>query len=429
GAQELSEVPYSCAFATVFACTCCTTRTSNCAGCPCELEAQGKEERKREEAEPEACAEVRREAAERGRREVVEAEQAHARAQAASAPPAPAPPSSLDPPTPPAPGTNPGKTNPFSNMMASGSTAYVSSPPAANGGTKPFFKRHQAGAALSPSPAPLAPPVAIPPPCASSAQVRPRKLVQCWRDSSDGKISGDCDTGAKIAQQLFGSILPTRRLLLVRDRHLRPVYRVLLPLRLRRLRQPRLLRCLPLHFAPPRAPGTLAAQPPPAVAPRERGALLSTIQGHERPQRCPVGGRVIGDSAISAHIKAAPVERAPSPSHKHPPPPPPPAPAGPGYDANRVGNRQSLNRYADLAVDQGVVSREPSGLKAPREEDGDEAATQANGDDPEIEAHESATSGENVVLTAQVRRRVVVRYLGRWKAEQGNVVFIAHPRV
>ena len=71
---------------------------------------------------------------------------------------------------------------------------------------------------------------------------------------------------------------------------------------------------------------------------------------------------------------------------------------------SRTSNRQSVDWYAGLAADHGSVSREPSGLAAPREEDEEDAAqvvpainVHASEPDPLEDVDKSATDQHNVL--------------------------------
>ncbi|OBZ75962.1 Actin cytoskeleton-regulatory complex protein pan1 [Grifola frondosa] len=135
------------------------------------------------------------------------------------APPPPPPPSA--PPAVSSPATTPSMdksaTNPFSRLMK-GMPATSPATPSASGSTNPFFKSQAAPPASSPS---IPPPSKSPAPAAvkTTYHTAPGESEDEWDDvkekddddSSEDELDSSRDTRNKLAQQLFGSILPPSR--------------------------------------------------------------------------------------------------------------------------------------------------------------------------------------------------------------------------
>ncbi|KAH9842454.1 uncharacterized protein C8Q71DRAFT_732931 [Rhodofomes roseus] len=331
---------------------------------------------------------------------------------AVTSPPPPPP-----PPAPPAPGTpaNRSTTNPFSRIMKDGpspGSAATPTPPAANGSTNPFFKSQAASPLAEPpvtAPPPRAPSVPpsskspAPPAVKTSYHTAPADDDEDWdeiqekddEDSSDDEIDSSRDTRNKLAQQLFGNILPPSRPQSAGASVSSP----------KTAAPPQTLSPAPpaapppppsappgpvgdgAPAAPPPPPMAPAAPPPPAVAAPapsgDRGALLNAIQAGARLKKAQtvdrsasaLAGKVLGDAEPPAHISAAP--RAPSP----PSPPESPEAASPPsrYDPSglpepptvsaRSSNRESVDWYAGLAADAGSAPPDMSRLPSMAEEE------------------------------------------------------------
>jgi hypothetical protein len=106
------------------------------------------------------------------------------------------------------------------------------------------------------------------------------------------------------------------------------------------------------------APSSASAGPSISAPPGDRSALLGAIQGGLKLKKtvtndrsaAPVSGQVLGDNAPPPHINTAP----------RPPSPPvslnqPPSAMLQGENFSSSSKRQSVDWYAGLAADQGVV--------------------------------------------------------------------------
>jgi len=173
-------------------------------------------------------------------------------------------------------------------------------------------------------------------------------------DSSDDEIARSRATRANIAQQLFGSMLPTPTSPAVESS------RVVSP------SSP-----APGPPPPPPAPSapSLETIPAPASDPGDVSALMRSIQGGMklRPAKTvdksgpPVSGRVLGDPTPPPHISAG-VANTPSSSTQGLPEPP-------MENSRSNDNRQSVDWFANRAVDVGLSSSWIDVLPAPREEE------------------------------------------------------------
>lgn len=278
--------------------------------------------------------------------------------------------------------------------------------PAANGSTNPFFRSPPMETqALSPPPpaaapapprAPSAPPPSkspAPPPVKTSYHTAPAGDDEDWDDvkekddddSSDDEIDSSRDSRNKLAQQLFGSILPPSRPQSAVAGSA-PSPKTASPAPPAPPPPPPSAPPAPMAAdgvpaAPPPPPMAPAAPPPPAVAAPapsgDRSALLNAIhQGKslrktQTNDRSATGlaGKVLGDTAPPSHISAAP--RAPSP-----PAPEAPAPAirhvdipEPPLLSARSSNRDSVDWYAGLAADGGSAPPDMSRLPSMIEEE------------------------------------------------------------
>ncbi|EMD34285.1 hypothetical protein CERSUDRAFT_117167 [Gelatoporia subvermispora B] len=284
----------------------------------------------------------------------------------------------------------------------------AATPSAANGGTNPFFKSQPISPeAASAPPAPLVPPApappvrtpSVPPPSKSPApaavkatyHTAPGESEDDWDeieendvgDSSEDELDSSRDTRNRLAQQLFGSILPPSR----PQSAAAPTKPTSPPLAASPNIAP------PPPPPPPSAPPAIPAgsdtpvpppppfgapatpPPPPApaasaiVAPQpsgDRNALLSAIQSGARLRKAQtndrsaaaLSGKVLGDAAPPPHVTIAPREPSPPPAAPSPPPPAPPALSIEPAASARSSNRESVDWYAGLAADGGAVPME-----------------------------------------------------------------------
>ena len=284
-----------------------------------------------------------------------------------AAPPAPAP------AVPPIPSSAPEKsTNPFSRLIREGS----STPPAAKSSSNPWSRPQTA----PPPSSDLAPPKnPVPNAVKTSYYTAPSSLdADDWGDiqendssdgSSDDEISQSRSARAKIAEQLFGNVIP------------RPASAAA---------------SVPSTSAPPPPPPPAAPSAPPApkapiepiAAPsgNDISALLQSIQGGKklRPTKtvdrsaAPVSGKVLGDAAPPPHI---------SESSELPPPIVLPQAVPMIADSDsQLNHRQSIGWFADRAADIGTpvdVQRLPSTL-----EDDEDLYMSPAADVPEILVNE-----------------------------------------
>ncbi|KAI0044289.1 hypothetical protein FA95DRAFT_1497317 [Auriscalpium vulgare] len=421
-----------------------------------QLEQEEEEERKREEESfkrrQEEANKRAREAEERRQREEAERQQAN--------PPPPPPPvalpapTSVPPPPPPPPPPVPsvaspadkGKNNPFSRLMTPGATPAAPSPPAVNGGgNNPFFKPQPAATA---SPVPPAPKSPAPKTSYNTAPADSDTEGEWGHekddddDSSEDELDSSRDTRNRLAQQLFGSILPPARPQSAAGGTPSVVPTPPPP-------PPSAPPAPPAPAAPaaPPPPFAPAAPPPPAMAAPapagDRGALLNAIQGGARLRKAvtndrssaPVSGRVIGDAAPPPHVNIAPRPVSPPSPPQMPPQDPHPPPPALSEEDSRANNRQSVDWYAGLAADHGAASREPSGLGSMREEDESEPEKEGNGHAApvphiQVASPEESDPLDDVDLSTEYRVRSLYPYEGQ-RAEDlsfaENLVLTAHP--
>ncbi|EIN07872.1 hypothetical protein PUNSTDRAFT_103983 [Punctularia strigosozonata HHB-11173 SS5] len=394
-----------------------------------------------------------------------------------TAPPAPAPsaPTQISPPPPPPPApaapTSPPQAekshNPFSKLLGGGAP-----PPATSGGTpggsNPFFKPGPPAATPEPTSAPVAP---TPPPPARSPMPAPIKTSyhtapaddeEDWEDlkekddddSSDDDLGTSRDARSNLAQQLFGSILPTSRPQSAAPMSPKPATP--------KSATPVQNGAPPAAPPPPPAPGVPAAPPPPpafgggpppppppgpppppaAAAPiaapaptGDRSALLGAIQSGARLRKAQtndrsqagLAGKVLGDTAPPPHINAAPRPASP--------PSPPPAEA-PRADDQKTLNRQSVDWFAGLAADQGQVHRPAEAMPSMAEEDEhsdderDEPEKLPGEGVPAIQVSESNDEMADIDKSVALRVRSLYAYEGQRPEDLSfgeNLVLTAHP--
>ncbi|KIK11197.1 hypothetical protein PISMIDRAFT_19734, partial [Pisolithus microcarpus 441] len=233
-----------------------------------------------------------------------------------AAPPPPPPP----PPAPPAPvAADKPSNNPFNRLKKDGNVpaSEITSTTNNVGSSNPFFRSQTAPPPSAPTP-PKSP--GVPPPVKTTYHTVPSGSDDDWddvvekeEDSSDDEELATRDTRVGLAQQLFGSLLPTR-----------PQSAGPAPQSTGNPVSP----TPPPPAAPPAplpapvipAPSKSPAPVSPSAPPEERSALLSAIQGGARLRKtvtndrstAATAGRVVGDNTLPAHINSTP--RLPSPS-------------------------------------------------------------------------------------------------------------------
>ncbi|KAG8943721.1 hypothetical protein FRC04_002553 [Tulasnella sp. 424] len=120
---------------------------------------------------------------------------------------------------------------------------------------------------------------------------------------------------------------------------------------------------------PPPAPAPATSAPAPSSG-GDRNALFAAIQGGKKLKKAvtndrsaaPVSGRVVGDAAPPAHISDVP--RAVSPPSAFSPEAAPASQTLGSQLSNKSDNRQSVDWFAGLAADGGIVSKPSQSMQA-----------------------------------------------------------------
>ena len=260
------------------------------------------------------------------------------------------------------PPTSEKSTNPFSRFINKEVSSPAAPAPSADKTGNPWAR-------ATTNPVPPSPPKSPFPASKPSYNIAPSSSIDDdWdeikenesdEDSSDDEIARSRATRANIAQQLFGSMLPT-------PTSGAPSSTVASP------RSPGPDSPLP---PPPPPPPPAPLEPPsvPASGPGDVSALMQSIQGGMklRPTNTvdksgpPVSGRVLGDSAPPLHINASISNVLPSSSTQDLPEPI-------SMESSTSENRQSVDWFANRAVDAGLSNSWVDVLPTTREEEQEE---------------------------------------------------------
>ena len=261
------------------------------------------------------------------------------------------------------PSTSEKSTNPFSRFISKDASSPAAPAPPADNTGNPWARAMSNPIAPSPpkSPFPAAKPsYNIAPSSSIDDDWDEVKENESDEDSSDDEIARSRATRANIAQQLFGSILPT------------PTSGASAGSTVTSPRSPG--PDLPLPPPPPPPPPAPLETPPVlASGPEDVSALMRSIQGGKalRPTKTvdksgpPVSGRVLGDSAPPLHINAS-ISNVPSSSFTQDLPKPIP------MESPNSDNRQSVDWFANRAVDAGLSNSWVDVLPSTREEEQEE---------------------------------------------------------
>ncbi|THH31859.1 hypothetical protein EUX98_g2302 [Antrodiella citrinella] len=359
----------------------------------------------------------------------------------AAPPPPPPPPPPVAPPAAAtsSPAADKAKTNPFSRMMAEGSTPAAASPSSANGSTNPFFKGQPPAAATPIVPPPTKSPA--PPAVKTAYHTAPADSEDDWDDikeaedddDSEDELDSSRDTRNRLAQQLFGNIIPPSRPQSAAPGNAPGPSAPQTP--------------SASTFSPPAppppppsAPPAMMAPPAPAPAPgppaggapappQTMSALLSSIQAGARLKKAQtndrsgsaLSGKVLGDTAPPPHINTAVSADPLSPPQSLSSLPLPPLVTG--GDSSKSSNRDSVDWYAGLAADGGNSHEH---MPSMAEEDEEPAAAPV----PHIQVEDTADPLDDVDKSIQYRVRSLYAYEGQRPEDLSfgeNVMIVASP--
>jgi hypothetical protein len=317
-----------------------------------------------------------------------------------SADPVPPPP----PPQPSAtfsPSIDKSSRNPFSRLMKDGGISVSANPSPPTNDQGPFPRSGPAAPAPPKSPTPVV--------VNTDYHTAPGDSDDEWDhidekvedDSSDDEIRNSRDTRSKIAQQIFGTILPparpqsagvvspTRSTSSGTAAFPPPVPSAPSIPSAAVLSTP----VAPVAPAPPVAPpaappAPIAAAPPPG----DVSALMRSIQGGLKLKKAQtvdrsapaITGKVVGDQAPPPHINATP--RPASPPRLLSEPQPASVPMS-SNGSSTSSHRQSVDWYAGLAADQGAANHLPSMTEEDEQEVGGHEGNHAPIPQIQVEQH------------------------------------------
>ncbi|KAF8626353.1 hypothetical protein AX15_005009 [Amanita polypyramis BW_CC] len=258
-------------------------------------------------------------------------------------------------------------TNPFSRLINKDANVTATTAASSDSNLNPWARSMSSPVAPSPpkSPFPSAKPsYNMAPSSNTDDEWDEIKEIESDDDSSDDEIVKSRATRANIAQQLFGSMLPRPASGAAGSPATSPASPA-----------PAATGGPPPPSAPPAPvpPPSTTAVPAPVARPGDVGALMQSIQGGTklRPTKTvdksgpSVSGRVLGDTAPSPHIN--PSVRPPSPPSSVQALPVPSSMVA--EESAKVSNRQSVDWFADRAVDAGLSNSWVGVLPTTREEE------------------------------------------------------------